>query len=226
MSFKEKITHFFLKYMAVPKTPEYVSDRIHIACIGDSITFGAGVNGKKGETWEYFLNEKLGDRYQVLNYGISARTLQDEGDYPYTADKFYKISKDNRIDTYLIMLGTNDAKPYNFNEDRYKKELHAFVKEYKELPWHPQVILMSVPQVFEDRNSGVVGFDIDKDNIASVQQLIKEEAKKEKIPCIDLYAYTKDKEDWFVDGVHPNKKGNEEIAAYIFQQLEILHSVL
>jgi lysophospholipase L1-like esterase len=218
--------HFALKYLVVPKTPVYEQGKIHIACLGDSITFGAGVNGKKEETWEYFLNELLGTDHQVLNYGISGRTLQREGDYPYTADKFYGISKENRIETYLIMLGTNDAKPYNFNEDRYKKELHAFVKEYKELPWHPQVILMSVPQVFEDRNSGVVGFDIDKDNIASVQQLIKEEAKKEKIPCIDLYAYTKDKEDWFVDGVHPNKKGNEEIAAYIFRQLEILRSVL
>ncbi len=226
MSFKEKIIHYYLKYMAVPKTPQFSADKIHIACIGDSITYGAGVNGKKEETWEYFLNEKLGERYQVLNYGISARTLQKQGDYPYTADKFYEISKDKRIETYLIMLGTNDAKPYNFNEERYKKQLHEFVKEYKELSWHPEVILMAVPQVFEERDTGIVGFDIDKDNIRRVQNLIKEEAKISGIKCIDLYSYTADKKDWFVDGVHPNKKGNEQIAAYIFQQLEIFRSVL
>ena len=226
MSFKEKIIHYYLKYMAVPKTPQFSTDKIHIACIGDSITYGAGVNGKKEETWEYFLNEKLGERYQVLNYGISARTLQKQGDYPYTADKFYEISKGNKIETYLIMLGTNDAKPYNFNEECYKKQLHEFVKEYKELSWHPEVILMAVPQVFEERDTGIVGFDIDKNNIRRVQNLIKEEAKISGSKCIDLYSYTADKEDWFVDGVHPNKKGNEQIAAYIFQQLEIFRSVL
>ncbi|MEE3408965.1 MAG: SGNH/GDSL hydrolase family protein, partial [Erysipelotrichaceae bacterium] len=93
MSFQKKIEHFILKYLAVPKTPKYLEGKRHIACIGDSITFGAGVNGKKEETWEHFLNHRLGDDFQVLNYGISGRTLQDEGDYPYKADKFYAISK-------------------------------------------------------------------------------------------------------------------------------------
>ncbi len=225
MSFKDKIMRFALKYLVVPKTPAYEEGKIHIACLGDSITFGAGVNGKKEETWEYFLNRSLGEDYQVLNYGISGRTLQRESDYPYTADKFYGISKQNRIETYLILLGTNDAKPYNFDEERYARQLHEFVKEYKELPSRPEVILMTVPQVFKNEE-GIVAFDIDEGNIEKVQKMIKKEAADSRIRCIDLYALTKGKSDWFIDGVHPNKKGNEEIAGHIAHELGVFHSVM
>ena len=225
MTFKERITHLVLKYLAVPRTPVYEEGKIHIGCLGDSITFGAGVNGKKEETWEYYLNKLLGADHQVLNYGISGRTLQREGDYPYTADKFYGISKENRIETYLIMLGTNDAKPYNFDEKRYAKQLHDFVMEYKELPSRPEVILMTVPQVFKNEE-GIVAFDIDEGNIEKIQRMIRQEAAVSKINCIDLYSLTKDKKDWFADGVHPNKKGNEEIAGHIFHELGVFHSVI
>lgn len=89
---------FVLKYLVVPKAPKVEKDKIRIACIGDSITYGAGVTGKnyKRSTWEYFLQQKLGDDYQVLNYGISGRTLQNEGDYPYRKEKFYRITHKTR----------------------------------------------------------------------------------------------------------------------------------
>ena len=108
--FKEMIGKFVLKYLVVPKAPKVEKDKIRIACIGDSITYGAGVVGKnyKHSTWEYFLQQKLGDDYQVLNYGISGRTLQNEGDYPYRKEKFYRITHKIQAEIYIIMLVTND----------------------------------------------------------------------------------------------------------------------
>lgn len=78
MLLEKIITHIILKYLAVPKSPVVIPEKKHIACIGDSITFGAGVNGKTNQTWEHFFNEIIGDDYQVINYGISGRTLQNE----------------------------------------------------------------------------------------------------------------------------------------------------
>ena len=40
-------------------------------------------------------------------------------------------------------------------------------------------------------------------------------AGKLGIRVIDLYAFTKDHPEWFVDGVHPNIRGNRAIAKYI-----------
>ena len=216
MNLNEKIGHFVLKYLAVPRAPKVIDGKIHIACIGDSITFGAGVNGKKTQTWEYYLEEKLPADHQVLNYGISGRTLQDEGDYPYRAEKFYQISKDIKAEVYLIMLGTNDAKTYNWDERRYRKQFIDLISEYRDLPQRPRVIAMTPPQCFEEEKTGIVAFDIDKNNIdGPICRIIFEEAKKLNVEVIDLHEYTKDHPEWFVDGVHPNAEGDRKIAEKI-----------
>ena len=220
MSFQKLMEHFILKYLVVPKTPAVEPGKKHVACIGDSITFGAGVNGKREETWEYFLNGLLGEEFQVLNYGISGRTLQKEGDYPYTADKFYPVSKYCGAETYLIMLGTNDAKPYNWDRDRYEKQLAAFAKEYMDLSQKPEVILMTPPQCYVDPKIGKVGFDIEAETIdGQITDIVKKTAADLGLRVIDLHALTQDHSAWFDDGVHPNREGNEEIAKYIAAEL-------
>ena len=53
------------------KPPIIIPDKKYIACIGDSITQCYGViENHDTNTWEYFLNQLLGDEYQVLNYGL------------------------------------------------------------------------------------------------------------------------------------------------------------
>ena len=209
--------HLILKYLAVPKAPKVIEGKKHIVCIGDSITYGAGVRGKRQETWEYFLEKMLKEEYQVLNYGISGRTLQKEGDYPYTDEKFYTISKELPADICLIMLGTNDAKPYNFDAGRYEKELDTFICSYDKAK---QVILMTPPSVFIDPKIGKVGFDIEMANIdGPIYETVKKTAERKGLKLIDLHEYTCEKEDWFVDGVHPNRMGNYKIAEYIYRTL-------
>ena len=216
MTLTQIIGRFFLKHLAVPKNPKILPGKKLIACIGDSITYGSGVGGKTEKTWEYFLNQQLGEEYQVLNYGISGRTLQDEGDFPYRNDRFYPLSKKCGAETFLIMLGTNDTKPYNWDEARYEKELPVFVKEYLALPKNPSVILMIPPKSFPYPGMQEVAFDIRNEEISGpLRRIVRKTAEELKIPCIDLYALTEERSDWFSDGVHPNEAGNRAIAAFI-----------
>ena len=220
MGFGDFISHLVLKYLVIPKTPKVLPGKTHIACIGDSITFGAGVNGKTQMTWEHFLNELLGEEYQVINYGISGRTLQDEGDYPYKKDKFYQISLHCGAEIYLIMLGTNDAKPYNWDRERYRRELASFVEEYRALPQKPRVLLMTPPRCYDDPKIGKVAFDIDRETIdREIVPILREEAEGKGLPVVDLNAFTQGHPDWFGDGVHPNESGNRLIAGYLAEQL-------
>ena len=220
MRFQDFVAHMFLKYLVIPKTPKILPGRVHIACLGDSITFGAGVRGKTELTWEHFLNQLLGDGYQVINYGISGRTLQDEGDYPYRRDKFYPISLRCGAECYLIMLGTNDAKPYNWNRERYARALDALVREYAGLPQYPLVILMTPPQCYDDPRLGKVGFDIDRETIdREIVPIVQKTGAALGLPVIDLHAVTQEHADWFEDGVHPNETGNREIARVLAGEL-------
>ncbi|MCR5144305.1 MAG: hypothetical protein K6B67_03220 [Lachnospiraceae bacterium] len=214
---KKNLNYYVMKYLVVPRTPKIIPGKEHIACIGDSITYGAGVRGKTKNTWENFLNQSLGSDVQVINYGISGRTLQDEGDFPYCEEKFYEISKQSEADIYLIMLGTNDSKPYNWNETRFRKRLESFAREYMNLKHQPKVVLMTPPQCFPDKKTGVVPFDIDATTIAtSIRKIVFEVADVLNLDVIDLNDYTKGHPEWFADGVHPNIYGDKKIAECIY----------
>ena len=221
MDFRRVIGHFLMKYASGRRKPKVVSGKKNIACIGDSITFGHGVAGKKEETWEYMLNEIIGDEYQVINYGASGRTLQKEGDYPYTADLIYQYSLKCHAETYLIMLGTNDAKRFNWNRERFAEQYPQFVHSYLNLGNQPEVILMIPPCVFADEESGAVAFGIDRKVIDDqLPQIIRQTGAQLGLQVIDLHELTAGHPQWFADGVHPNRQGNWAIAEAIGKQLD------
>lgn len=209
-----------MKYAAGNRNPKLLEGKKRIACVGDSITFGHGVRGKTEETWEYYLNEILGDTYQVVNYGASGRTLQTEGDQPYTRDRIFRRSLECGADMYLILLGTNDAKPFNWNRGRFEREYEAFVRNYTERPNAPGVILMTPPRVFGTDSRGMAAFGIQAEILdRDIVRAVKNTAGKMNLQIIDLHAYTEGHPEWFMDGVHPNAAGNRAFAAYIAENL-------
>ena len=68
-----------------PTVPEIEDGVKHIACVGDSITFGFGVwvnEESKENTYPAILERLLRGAYQTLNYGVCGTTLLKEGDSP------------------------------------------------------------------------------------------------------------------------------------------------
>ena len=51
------------------------AEPVRVACVGDSITFGAGVAQREVNCYPVVLNKLLGDKYQVKNFGVSGSTL-------------------------------------------------------------------------------------------------------------------------------------------------------
>ena len=87
---------------------------IKVACVGDSITQGAGA--AKGKSYPTQLQEMLGDEWKVMNYGLGGRTLMDRGNRPYMKEKAYQEALASAPDVVIIMLGTNDTKPQNWEK--------------------------------------------------------------------------------------------------------------
>ena len=209
---------FMMKYFVGNRNPKVIKGKKHIACIGDSITFGQGIKGKRELTWEYLLEQKLPNEYQVINFGASGRTLQDEGDRPYRKDKIYQYSLDCNADIYLIMMGTNDAKPFNWNKERFEREYEDFISSYLNLSHKGEVILMTPPSCFP--KDGIVAFEINGVILdQAITKIVKEIAKKYNLRLFDIHTITDNHPEWFVDGVHPNAEGNKAIANYIAEQL-------
>lgn len=198
-----------------------------IVALGDSITFGAGVvKTRTSDSWEVKLEKQLGGAYQVLNYGISGATLQNEGDCPYwnMAEKELQGYPEGALalhpEIVLLMLGTNDSKPYNWNRERYEAQLDQRVKEIKASPGVKRLILLCPPFACPADGSDVVAFDILNETIRDeIVPIVKNCAAENEVECIDLYALTEGHGEYFADGVHPNSYGNRVIAAEIHRYL-------
>lgn len=215
------LTHYLNDH---PFPPSVDKDKIHFACIGDSITWGAGVYFQRSTgTYEAILNNKLGDEYQVLNYGLNGRTLLSNADMPYIKEDFYKISHDYEFANYIIMLGSNDSKPYNWkyagtSGENYKNELKDFLNSYINLSSHPNVYVMQPPAVFKINDKEP--YDISNEVIKNeIYHLVKEVGDELGITTIDLYTITENHPEYFPDGCHPNKEGNTVIADAIYDAI-------
>ena len=213
--------------LAAPSKEKPHSDAPIIVALGDSITFGSGVvKTRPSDSWEVKLEKLLGGSYQVLNYGISGATLQNEGDCPYwnMAEKALQGYPEAALalnpEIVILMLGTNDSKPYNWNRERYEAQLDQRVKEIKAAPGVKRLILMCPPFACPADGSDVVAFDILNETIRDeIVPIVKNCAAENQVECIDLYALTDGHSEYFMDGVHPNSFGNRVIAAEIHRHL-------
>lgn len=201
-----------------PPAPKPLPGIRHLVCIGDSITFGAGViPNQRKYSYPAFLQQKLGDDVQVMNFGLSGRTLLSAGDIPYIREKYYP--KTFQIDraSYLIMLGTNDSKPYNWDEAAYRRELKCLLNKYIAFVGKQHVTVMQPPKAFTLPGRKSAAFDIQDSHIRKIHEIIGETARELSIRVIDLYHFTENHPEWFGDGIHPNREGNCAIAEYISQ---------
>lgn len=202
-----------------PKKEAAKGNGPRIVCIGDSITFGSGVVFTRSkDAWPRILEEKLDGQYEVLNYGISGATLLDSGDQPYDTD-FWDTAKAQHAQIYILMLGTNDSKPYNWDAQKYAEELDGRVKELKEDPSVEAVYLMAPPPAFPKKESDpYAAYDIDPAVIRDeLHGIIEECATQNDVGFIDLFTLLDGRSEYFPDGVHPNAKGDQVIAEYIAQ---------
>lgn len=204
--------------MGRPRKEKKIPGKKTIACVGDSITFGAGVVWtRKIDAWPYRLGRLLGEKYQVVNYGISGATMQKISDMPYSPD-FMKEVEAMETEAILLMLGTNDSKPYNWNVEEFEKAYSETVEKLS--AGKRKLYVMIPPRAFVAKGQKEVMFDIRNEVIHDeVYPIVFRQAKEHKVPVIDLYQLTDGHPEYFGDGVHPNKLGNKVIAEYVYEQI-------
>ncbi|MDR1805678.1 MAG: GDSL-type esterase/lipase family protein [Clostridium sp.] len=186
-----------------------------IACVGDSITYGWGIKKRRKNSYPAQLQRLLGNTFQLLNYGLSNRTLQDEGDMPYRRNKLYSASLTASPAVVLIMLGTNDLKRRNWDAERFEKALSELVRIYKELPCAPKVFLLNPPPIYQKKNTEKTYRGVLTEVLLPIFERV---AEKEQIGIIDTYSPMQ-KPELYWDGLHPTAEGArvmaEVIAPYI-----------
>jgi len=184
---------------------------IKVACIGDSITFGAGIKDRNKNSYPARLAVALGEKWSVKNFGVRAATLLKKGNKPYWNLKQYKAALEFKPDLVVIKLGTNDSKPGNWKyKAEYVPDYVELIKSFQKLESKPTVWICYPVPAYPGR-WGIT----DKVMKEEVMPLIDEVAKKADVKIIDLYSALSDKKQMFPDTVHPNAAGAKLIAETI-----------
>ena len=104
------------------------AQRIKVACVGNSVTYGYGIENRETNCYPVQLQQMLGDAYEVENFGHSGATLLNKGYRPYTQQEAYQKALRFAGDYVIIHLGLNDTDPRawpNYRDD--------FVRDYLSL---------------------------------------------------------------------------------------------
>jgi acyl-CoA thioesterase-1 len=188
--------------------PAFSADKIKVACVGDSITAGAGVKDAKNR-YPAQLGVLLGPDYEVKNYGNSGSTMLDDGDKPYKKQKSFTDAVAFAGDIVVIKLGTNDSKPQNWSKkDGFAASTKSLVEAFQKANPKAKIYLCYPVPVIGQGNYGINNEKVKGEIIP----LIKQVADELKLPIIDLYAALDGKPELFPDRVHPNDQGATLIA--------------
>lgn len=214
--YKSEMQNELTSWLRSFKAPR--KDAVRVACIGNSITFGAGIKNRSRDSYPSVLARMLGDNYWVKNFGVSARTMLNKGDHPYMNEPAYKNALAFNPNIVVIKLGTNDSKSFNWKyKADFMKDAQTMIDAFKGLPSQPKIYLCYPSKAY------LTGDGINDDIISKeIIPMIKKLAKKNDLSVIDLHTAMDGMPELFPDRIHPNEKGAQVMAKAVYQSISAL----
>lgn len=186
-----------------------------IACIGDSLTWGFGLSDPWRESYpavlQEMLREKVGEGYEVRNFGCNGASARTDAYAGYVDTSAFRSSLAWEPDIVLLMLGSNDASPYDWNPDAFRRDYEHIVAAYQGLPSAPRIILIAPPRIHRVMGETFMGLspEILEEGIRPAIRAVAAAAGLEFIDLVDLFPDAR----YCFDGVHPQASGARMIAA-------------
>ena len=194
----------------------------HVACVGDSITYGCALPLFFSRRYPAVLQRLLGPGVQVAAFGVNDRTLQDTGNKPYRKEEAFRQSREYLPDLVVILLGTNDSKDCNWiSEEAFRRQYRELIAEYRALSSRPRILVCTPPCVFRPTAWPFsITNDANPDRIPMIANQVSAAAEEAGAGLVDLFTLTKGRREWFgPDGIHPSAAGAKAIAEAIYREI-------
>ena len=191
-------------------------EKIKVACVGNSITYGSGVANREVNAYPVKLQGMLGDAYEVGNFGKPGATLLNKGHRPYTQQQEYKDALAFAGDIVVIHLGINDTDPRNWPnyQDEFIEDYRALIQSFRQVNPKARFLIARMTPL-SDRHwryeSGT------RDWHEEIQQAIACVAKAEGIQMINFFEPLHPYPYILEDNIHPNVEGAHMLAEIVYK---------
>lgn len=203
---------FLLTCLAAIIIAAFNNKQKQIVCFGDSITYGAQVDG---HSWVYFLSQEHPD-IDFVNAGRSGRKTSDK------AELLPVLKKYPDANDYLIFLGVNDLK--NGNDSMVNscvENMQWMINQIRKLNATAKIIILAPSDInlktMNDINKKKEYNENTKRSLYKLEKRYKKLAVNQQINFISLLHVVSKPN--YADGLHPNIAGQKEIANAVWKGL-------
>ena len=181
-------------------------------CFGDSITHGAKVNG---HSWVYFLSKEHKD-VNFINEGRNGRKTSDKNEILPVLKKYPSSNY------FLIFLGVNDLKNGNDSlVNQCVENMKWMLEQIREKNKKTKIVILAPTdinlKIMSQLNVKKKYNENTKSSLFKLEMEYKRLAKKNSLGFISLLKTVSPPD--YVDGLHPNEKGQQQIAAAVWKGL-------
>ena len=193
-----------------------VEPKIKVSCVGNSITYGMRLDDRERESYPVRLQEMLGDRYEVGNFGKSGATLLRHGHRPYFEQEEFRQAMEFAGDIVVIHLGVNDTDPRNWPhfQDEFVGDYLALIDSLRSVNPKARFLIARMTPIGSTHSRFISGTKTWHGQIQKEIETVADVAGAELIDFYEpLYRYP-----WmFPDAVHPNAEGAGILAKTVYQ---------
>jgi len=188
---------------------------IKVACVGNSITYGYGIENREQNSYPSVLQRLLGKRYKVGNFGHSGATLLSKGHRPYIQQEEYQKALAFAGDIVVIHLGINDTDPRNWPNHRndFVKDYLTLISSFKKANPKARIVIARMSPLSHRHPRFESGT---RDWHAEIQQAIALVAQQTNAQLIDFHEPLYHFPQMLPDAVHPNAQGAAILAQVVF----------
>lgn len=193
-------------------------DRIKVACIGNSVTYGYGHSNPAETSYPVSLGKLLGNSYDVRNFGYSGATLLRRGHRPYVKQTEYSKALEFAPDMAVIHLGLNDTDPRNWPNyrDEFVPDYLALIDTLRAVNPDVKIWICRMTPIFSRHRRFKSGT---REWFWQIQNAIAIVAQKAGVGLIDLHEPLYGRPDLFADALHPNAEGAQIIANTVYSAI-------
>lgn len=199
-------------------TTAYGQQKIKVACVGNSVTYGAGIENREVNSYPAQLQHMLGDGYEVRNFGKNGATLLNKGHRPYRDQEEYTAALGFAADRVIIHLGLNDTDPRNWPNyrDYFVSDYLSLIESFRKANPDCKIWICRMSPIAHRHPRFKSGT---RDWYWQEQATIEEIARLANTGLINLQAALYNRPDLLPDALHPTAEGAGILAKTIYREL-------